>query len=357
MGPLWWWSWWWRSYCTSRIPPEQDARFHTHEIIPGPAYDIMLSSETYHAVKHMLSCCQLSKPMCTPEPRPIAARRAQSAHMSLVQAQPGMRKPMCTPSFFSRVNATGKTVWGKRTNRGYKILKYLCFRRCVDIWPYCFVHFSAFSLIGWGWLQGGGMLTFLELAHATHAMVLRAHALHATPMLTYLEFAHATHAMVLRAHALHATPMLTFLDLAHATHAMVLRAHALHATPMLTFLDLAHATHAMVLRAHALHATPMLTFLDLAHATHAMALRAHALHATPMSTFLELAHAFADKVRRPPCPKKGVANSTCENTIAVGSTNHKISLQGHGLLPTCDLVLGSICLLRAWGNKGDKILI
>ena len=41
------------------------------------------------------------------------------------------------------------------------------------------------------------MVTFLELAHATHAMVLRAHALHATPMLTYLEFAHATHAMVL----------------------------------------------------------------------------------------------------------------------------------------------------------------
>ena len=49
--------------------------------------------------------------------------------------------------------------------------------------------------------------------------------------------------------------MLTFLELARATHAMVLRAHALHATPMLTFLELAHATHAMVLRADALHAT------------------------------------------------------------------------------------------------------
>ena len=43
---------------------------------------------------------------------------------------------------------------------------------------------------GGGW--GGGMLKFLELAHATHA----------TPMLMFLELAHATHAMVLRAHAL-----------------------------------------------------------------------------------------------------------------------------------------------------------
>ena len=117
-----------------------------------------------------------------------------------------------------------------------------CWRR-VDIWPFCFLHFSAFSRVVWG-----GMLTFLELAHATHAMVLHAHALHATPMLMFLELAHATHAMVLRAHALHATPMLTFLELAHATHAMVLRAQSM-------FLELAHATHAMVLRAHALHAT------------------------------------------------------------------------------------------------------
>ena len=30
-----------------------------------------------------------------------------------------------------------------------------------------------------------------------------------------------------RRHATHATPMLMFLELAHATHAMVLRAHAL----------------------------------------------------------------------------------------------------------------------------------
>ena len=76
------------------------------------------------------------------------------------------------------------------------------------------------------WLGGGGWgrgtLTFLELAHATHAMVLRAHSLYATPMLTFLELAHATYAMVLRAHALHATPILTFHELAHATHAMVL---------------------------------------------------------------------------------------------------------------------------------------
>ena len=47
--------------------------------------------------------------------------------------------------------------------------------------------------------------------------------------------------------------MLTFLELAHATHATLIHAHALHAMPMLTFLELAHATHATLIRAHATH--------------------------------------------------------------------------------------------------------
>ena len=152
--------------------------------------------------------------------------------------------------------------------------------------------------------------------------------------------------------------MLTFLELAHATHAMVLRAHALHATPMLTFLELAHATHAMVLRAHALHAT---------HATPASsdkfippelsnksgkggAVNEKNLH-LPLCLGVELPLAHQGKLQKGTCQnlltkfgarrvrKKESQKSTCENTIAVRSTNHKISLKGHGLLPTCDLVV------------------
>ena len=53
----------------------------------------------------------------------------------------------------------------------------------------------------------GGMLTFAELVHATHALGLRAHAVHAPRMLTFAALVHATHAFGLRAHAVHATPM------------------------------------------------------------------------------------------------------------------------------------------------------
>ena len=120
------------------------------------------------------------------------------------------------------------------------------------------------------------IFTFPELAHATHATLLRHYALHAMPILTFLELAHTTHATLLRHYALHAMPILTFLELAHATHATLLRHYLLHAMPILTFPELARATHATLLRHYALHAMPILTFLELAlaHSTHAMLVRA-----------------------------------------------------------------------------------
>ena len=54
--------------------------------------------------------------------------------------------------------------------------------------------FGVFS--GWVGVVGlGGMLTFAELVHSTHALVLRAHTLHATPMLTFAELVHPTHVL------------------------------------------------------------------------------------------------------------------------------------------------------------------
>ena len=91
-----------------------------------------------------------------------------------------------------------------------------CFWRRVDIWPYGFVHFSAFWLVGWG---GWGDVNVLWTC--TH---------HGCSVATRSRFAccadvnvswTCTDALLLRAHALLAPPMLTFLELAHTTDALL----------------------------------------------------------------------------------------------------------------------------------------